>query len=109
VLLIGVDEKAPVTILEGNHRLAAAMLVGPALASSRFTVFCGMSQNMTQSCWYKTNLPNLWRYAKNRFTHLIDHEADVSRLLPSPQPTMQPTPNTMATAVSAKNLTESQS
>jgi hypothetical protein len=109
VLLIGVDEKSPVTILEGNHRLSAAMLVGPALASSRFTVFCGMSQNMTQSCWYKTNLPNLWRYAKNRFTHIVDHEADITRLLPKPQPTIQPAPNTMATAVAGKKLTESQS
>jgi hypothetical protein len=106
VLLIGVDQKSPSVILEGNHRLTAAMLVGAALASSRFTVFCGLSPNMTQSCWYRTNLPNLWRYAKNRFTHIIDHEADVRRFLPKPQPAVQPVPNSMASAAVAKNLTE---
>lgn len=109
VLLIGVDEKSPVTILEGNHRLSAAMLVGPELASSRFSVFCGMSPRMVESCWYRTNLLNLWRYAKNRFRNLIDHEADIERLLPKHQPSVQPVPHAMATAVAGKNLTESQS
>jgi hypothetical protein len=109
VLLIGLDEKSPVTILEGNHRLAAAMLVGPELASSRFNVFCGMSPRMVESCWYRTNLPNLWRYAKNRFAHIVDHEADIDRLLPKPEPDRPPVPATMATAAAAKNLTETQS
>jgi hypothetical protein len=84
VLLIGIDEHLPFTILEGNHRLAAAMLVSPELVRSRFQVLCGLSPNMAQSCWYETNFPNLWRYAQNRFRNLMyDRDADVNRVLNS--------------------------
>jgi hypothetical protein len=81
VLLIGVDETQPLTILEGNHRLAAAMLVSPQLVHKGFRVLCGLSPNMRQSCWYNTNLPNLWNYLKNRVRNVIDREADVRRAL----------------------------
>jgi hypothetical protein len=81
VLLIGVDESQPLTILEGNHRLAAAMLVSPHLVHKGFRVLCGLSPNMRQSCWYNTNLPNLWNYLKNRIRNIIDREADVQRAL----------------------------
>ena len=108
VLLIGQDEKSPVTILEGNHRLSAAMLVGPEVASTRFRVFCGFSPRMTESCWYRTNLPNLWRYAKNRLTHIVDPDADVSRFLHRRAPNVGQAPAAMATAAS-KNLSETQS
>jgi hypothetical protein len=82
VLLIGIDENQPFTILEGNHRLAAAMLVSPELVRSRFRVLCGLSPNMAQSCWYETNFANLWRYAKNRFRNLLyDPDADVNRVM----------------------------
>lgn len=82
VLLIGVDEKEPLTILEGNHRLTAALLAGPAMISQQFRVFSGFSPNMTNSCWYETNLPNLWRYGQNRLRNLFyDRDADVSRVL----------------------------
>jgi hypothetical protein len=78
VLLIGIDENKPFTILEGNHRIVAAMLVSPALVTKQFQVLCGISPSMAQSCWYETNFPNLWRYAKNRFRNLLyDREADV--------------------------------
>lgn len=84
VLLIGIDEDKPFTILEGNHRLAAAMLVSPELVRSRFQVLCGLSPDMAKSCWYETNFANLWRYAKNRFRNLMyDREADVNRVLNS--------------------------
>jgi hypothetical protein len=82
VLLIGIDEHHPVTILEGNHRLTAALLASPAILQTRFRVLCGMSPHMTQSCWYETNLANLWRYAKNRIRNFRDREADVEKLLP---------------------------
>jgi hypothetical protein len=82
VLLIGIDESQPFTILEGNHRLAAAMLVSPELVRSRFQVLCGLSPNMAKSCWYETNFPNLWRYAQNRLRNLMyDREADVNRVM----------------------------
>ena len=83
VLLIGVDEEQPLTILEGNHRLAAAMLVSPHLVHTGFRVICGLSLHMYESCWYDTNIPNLWNYLKNRLNNLVDKEADVTRALPA--------------------------
>jgi hypothetical protein len=82
VLLIGVDEQNPLTILEGNHRLTAALLAGPAVISQQFRVLCGFSPHMSSSCWYETNLPNLWRYGQNRLRNLFyDRDADVGRVL----------------------------
>lgn len=84
VLLIGIDDNNPLTILEGNHRLTAALLAGPDVFTERFRTICGFSQNMQRSCWYETNVPNLWRYAQNRLRHLFyDRDADVQRLLRS--------------------------
>ncbi len=81
VLLIGVNEKSPLTILEGNHRLAAALLATPELLHTRFQILCGLSPNMAQSCWYETNFSNLWRYAQHRMQNLFyDREADVNRV-----------------------------
>lgn len=78
VMLIGIDEHHPLTILEGNHRLTAALLASPTLLQQRFKIFCGLSPRMSESCWYETNLPNLWRYAKNRARNFAyDKEADV--------------------------------
>ena len=82
VLLIGLDESSPFTILEGNHRLTAALLADGTLARNRFRVLCGFSARMSESCWYETNLANLWRYAKNRLRNLVyDKDADVERAL----------------------------
>jgi hypothetical protein len=82
VLLIGVDDSRPVTVLEGNHRLTAALLASPGVLQNRFRVFCGLSEQMSQSCWYQTNLANLWRYGRNRARNLFyDRDADVERLL----------------------------
>lgn len=82
VLLIGLDDTHPVTILEGNHRLTAALLASPHVLRSRFRVFCGLSPRMSESCWYQTNVSNLWRYAKNRARNLFyDRDADVERLM----------------------------
>lgn len=82
VLLIGVDEQQPLTILEGNHRLTAALLADPAMFGRQFRIFCGCSPHMSRSCWYETNLPNLWRYSQNRLRNLFyDRDADVNRVL----------------------------
>lgn len=81
VLLIGVDDEQPLTILEGNHRLAAAMLVSPKMVPTRFRIICGFSPHMYESCWYDTNVPSLWKYLKNRLNNLVDKEADVRRAL----------------------------
>jgi hypothetical protein len=86
VLLIGVDDENPVTVLEGNHRLAAALLAAPDVLQNRFRIFCGFSPFMSKSCWYQTNVLNLWRYARNRARNLFyDRDADVERLIKTPE------------------------
>jgi hypothetical protein len=80
VLLIGIDERQPVTILEGNHRAVAALLASPDVFLSQFRVLCGFSPRMQESCWYDTNLSTLWRYFKHRLRNFVDREADVDRV-----------------------------
>ncbi len=68
VLLIGISESAPMTIIDGNHRFVAAVLEG-RVQHLRF--LCGLSPRMTRCCWYRTNLLTLSRYGKNLLQHLI--------------------------------------
>jgi O-antigen/teichoic acid export membrane protein len=75
VLLIGVDERSPLTIIEGNHRMAAAMLVTPETVSQQFRFYCGLSPRMTQCCWYQTDVRSLTRYATNILRYLL-HDQD---------------------------------
>jgi hypothetical protein len=81
VLMIGQSESDPVTVLDGNHRMMAAMLHSPqALRKLRF--ICGLSPRMTECCWYRTNLMTLFRYAKNVLTHSTRNPAaELARLL----------------------------
>jgi O-antigen/teichoic acid export membrane protein len=72
VLLIGVNPTGPLTILEGNHRMAAAMLGHPPAALGQFRFICGFSPKMTRCCWYDTNLNTLLRYLKNVVRHFAD-------------------------------------
>jgi O-antigen/teichoic acid export membrane protein len=81
VLLIGVNENEPLTVLDGNHRLVASMLTSPR-RTQRLRFLCGFSPRMTECCWYETNLATLFRYGKNVLRHLVrDHEAELERLL----------------------------
>jgi hypothetical protein len=81
VLLIGVNENEPLTILDGNHRLVASMLTSPS-RTERLRFLCGFSPRMTECCWYTTNFGTLCRYGKNVLMHLVrDHEAELERLL----------------------------
>jgi O-antigen/teichoic acid export membrane protein len=80
VLLIGVDENSPLTILDGNHRIAAAMLARPQGTVDRFEFICGLSPAMTRCCWYHTNINTLWRYLTNLLRHFFyDPETDIGR------------------------------
>jgi len=82
VLLIGTDQNSPLTIIEGNHRVAAAMLVSTDLALARFRFFCGFSPRMTECCWYQTDISTLWRYGVNRMRYLRhDHDVLIERML----------------------------
>ncbi|MGA7216736.1 MAG: hypothetical protein WBX38_00380, partial [Candidatus Sulfotelmatobacter sp.] len=80
VLLIGVDNRSPLTILDGNHRMAAALL-GPSLSVlGTFRFICGFSPQMTRCCWYSTNVNTLLRYFKNLVRYFIyDPESDIDR------------------------------
>jgi O-antigen/teichoic acid export membrane protein len=80
VLLIGVDETGPLTILDGNHRIAAAMLGPTAPVLDHFRFICGFSPQMTRCCWYATNVNTLLRYFKNLLRYLTyDPESDIGR------------------------------
>jgi hypothetical protein len=80
VLLIGVDEASPLTILDGNHRVAASLL-GPSLnAMQTLRYICGLSPDMTHCCWYSTNVNTLLRYFKNLVRYFsYDPETDIGR------------------------------
>ena len=82
VLLIGVDERSPLTIIEGNHRMAAAMMISPSDVHRRFRFYCGLSPNMTQCCWYQTDLVTLSRYATNIVRYMFqDRDYFIQRAL----------------------------
>lgn len=72
ILLIGIDERSPLTIIEGNHRMTAASLVDPEQVSRQFRFLCGFSPRMMECCWYQTDLSTLWRYAKNSVTYIFE-------------------------------------
>ena len=77
VLIIGVDDTGPLTIIEGNHRMAAATLVDPAAFYRRFRFLCGFSPRMTECCWYQTDLSTLWKYFKNYWTDLLENQHEI--------------------------------
>ena len=85
ILLIGVNDESPLTVIEGNHRMAAALMTSPALMASRFRFLCGLSPRMTRCCWYQTDFGSLWRYGRNRIKDLgRDHDAQLASILNSP-------------------------
>lgn len=82
IVLIGLNETEPLTILDGNHRFVAAVLEGKV---DRLRFVCGLSPKMTRCCWYRTNLLNLVSYGKNLLRHLVRRpEADLNRLCEFP-------------------------
>jgi O-antigen/teichoic acid export membrane protein len=81
VLLIGINESEPFTVLDGNHRLVAAILTSPETVL-RFRFLCGLSPRMTECCWYRTNVATLFRYGTNLLTHVVhDPAAELARLM----------------------------
>ncbi|MGA9207761.1 MAG: hypothetical protein WB347_08175 [Terriglobales bacterium] len=90
VLIIGLNESGPFTILDGNHRLLAAMLASPeAVGQLRF--FCGLSPRMTQCCWFQTNVATLVRYGTNLLRNVVhDPEETLVQLLQRSWPHAEP-------------------
>ena len=89
ILMIGIDDAEPLVVLEGNHRVTAALLESPERLAS-LELYCGLSPRMAECCWYRTNLPSLWRYLIHRIRNLQDREADVERLLRETGATISP-------------------
>jgi O-antigen/teichoic acid export membrane protein len=82
VLMIGIDETSPLTIIEGNHRMVAAMLLSPHTVCQRFRFVCGFSPRMAECCWYKTDISSLLRYTKNTIRYLYsDNDAALEDML----------------------------
>ncbi len=80
VLLIGVDERGPLTILDGNHRMAAAILSQSSATLAELHFICGFSPEMIHCCWYATNVNTLLRYLKNLIRYVTyDPESDIGR------------------------------
>ena len=80
VILIGIDATSPLTVLDGNHRMAAALLGQPVPMLSRFRFICGFSPEMIRCCWYYTNVNTLLRYFKNLVRYFsYDPESDIGR------------------------------
>jgi hypothetical protein len=80
VLLIGIDEDKPVTLLEGNHRFVSSLLLRRDVMQRRLRLVCGFSPNMEQCCWYKTDFSTLLHYTKNRIKYMWTRDADVTQL-----------------------------
>lgn len=77
VLMVGLGEGEPLTIIEGNHRMTAAVMVSQSDAHLHFRFLCGFSPHMMNCCWYHTNFHTLLRYARNSITWLFDDSQDV--------------------------------
>lgn len=76
VLLIGTDECHSLTIIEGNHRMMAAMLTVPESAHRTFRFYCGLSTNMDSCCWHKTDLKSVTHYARHLVRYFF-HDSDL--------------------------------
>jgi len=81
IILLGVDEQCPVTLLEGNHRFIAALLAGGPDLLRNARMAAVFSPQMEKCCWYKTNFLTLARCLKNRIKHYWDRDTDLARLL----------------------------
>ncbi|HEY6445318.1 MAG TPA: oligosaccharide flippase family protein [Acidobacteriaceae bacterium] len=82
VLLIGVNESEPLTIIDGNHRFVAGVLQGRV---EKLRFLCGLSPKMTQCCWYRTNLLTLARYGRNLLRQVTQRpDVELARLFENP-------------------------
>jgi len=83
VILIGMNERSSLTILDGNHRLVAAMMAAPnGVRKLRF--LCGLSPRMMECCWYNTSVSTLFRYGRNVLMQGVRRpKAELARLLES--------------------------
>jgi O-antigen/teichoic acid export membrane protein len=83
VILIGAKDDELLTILDGNHRLVAALMASPSRVH-RLRFLCGLSPRMTECCWYNTNMTTLLHYGGNLVRHVVRRpKAELARILES--------------------------
>jgi hypothetical protein len=80
ILLIAPDEYHALAILDGNHRIAAAVLVSSDLIFRHFRFYYGCSPRMTECLWYRNTRANFARYLARRFTNLFRRESTLEYL-----------------------------
>ena len=73
ILLVGIDEQEPTTILEGNKRIIAAYLRDPGSVASRFRFLMGISAGMGKCIFYEHTPANFQNYLWHRLTYAILH------------------------------------
>jgi hypothetical protein len=76
IILLGIDEHRPVTLLEGNYRFIASLLAGGQglLKNARWLFSLPRWKGC---CSYKTNFLTLARCLKNRIQHYWDRDTDL--------------------------------
>jgi hypothetical protein len=81
VIVIGLNQSEPLTVIDGNHRLVASLLSTPR-QFRKLRFLCGLSPRMSECCWYNSNLVTLFRYARNVLTNTVRRpEAELARVL----------------------------
>jgi O-antigen/teichoic acid export membrane protein len=81
VILIGRSDNEPLTVLDGNHRLVAALHTAPPRVQS-LKVMCGLSLQMERCCWYRTTFLTLVRYGWHVLIRsLRGSEREIARML----------------------------
>ena len=80
VILIGRSDSGPLTVLDGNHRLVAALQSNPTHVES-LKFMCGLSPQMELCCWYRTSMVTLCRYGWHRLTRAVrGPEKEIARM-----------------------------
>jgi hypothetical protein len=73
ILLVGIDEQQPTTILEGNKRVVAAYMADSGSVASRFRFLLGISSEMAKCIFYEHTAANFWNYLWHRLAYAIQH------------------------------------
>lgn len=84
IILIALDQRSPLTIIEGNHRMMAAALIKPESLPNCFRFVCGFSPRMTECVWYQTDLSTLWQYTRNTVTYYLRDRRKVAAEISEP-------------------------
>lgn len=86
IILIGRSDTGHLTVLDGNHRLVAALQSDPKRVETlRFV--CGLSRRMEQCCWYRTNMFTLIRYGWHGVVRTLrGREREIARIIEESEP-----------------------